>query len=235
MLQRILIVAAAILAVALVVVLVTGGGDDGGETTATTDGKSAAATDGEGASTPTGKGAAAKAPEETECEEKGISTSARAEGSCVDGGTRYVVVDKDGVLKLPSLEAEMLDLRETKTITGESGASATAKNGTYAVVELSITNRTDAPEKFEDSQIVLWVGGPYTADAKVQSKVESKSFLGQDTPIQPGDSQVGTVVFDMSSADFKDLDKEGNVDIVNFGSKGEVLTQDEIGTIRTYQ
>lgn len=228
MLQRVLLVLAGILAVALVVVLVTGGGDDGGETTATTAGKSTA-TDGKG------KGAAANAPEETECEEKGISTPAREEGTCVDGGTKYFVVNRDGVLKMPSLEAEMLDLRETKTITGESGASATAKKGTYAIVELSITNRTDAPEKFEDSQIVLWVGGPYTADAAVQRKVEKKSFLGQNTPIQPGETQVGTVVFDMSNADFKDLDKEGNVDIVNFGSKGEVLTQDEIGTIRTYQ
>lgn len=230
MLQRVLLIAAGILAVALVVVLVTGGGDEEGETTATTAGKNTAT-----AGKAKGKGAAANAPEETECEEKGISTPAREEGTCVDGGTKYFVVNRDGVLKLPSLEAEMLDLRKTKTLTGESGASATAKNGTYAVVELSITNRTDAPEKFEDSQIVLWVGGPYTADAEVQRKVEKKSFLGQNTTIQPGDTQVGTVVFDMSNSDFKDLDKEGNVDIVNFGSKGEVLTQDEIGTIRTYQ
>lgn len=218
MLQRVLLVIAGILAVALVVAIVAGGGDDDGGTTATT----------------AGEGAAAEAPEETECEEKGISTPAREEGTCVDGGTKYFVVNRDGVLKMPTLEAEMLDLRETGTITGASGKSATAK-GTFAVVELSITNRTDAPEKFEDSQIVLWVGGPYTADAKVQRTVESKSFLGQNTPIQPGDTQVGTVVFDLSRSDVKALDKEGNVDIVNFGSKGEVLTQDEIGTIRTYQ
>jgi Domain of unknown function (DUF4352) len=217
LLQRILAVLVGILAVALVVGLVAGGGDDG-ETTATT----------------TGKGAAASAPEENACEEEGISTPPREEGTCVAEGTRYVVVNRDGVLKLPTLEAEMLDLRETKTITGESGGSATAK-GTYAIVELSITNRTDAPERFEDSQIVLWVGGPYTADAKVQSKVERKSFLGQDTPIQPGDSQVGTVVFDLPNTGFKALDREGNLDIVNFGSKGEVLAQGEIGTIRTYQ
>lgn len=217
MLQRILLVLVGILAVALVVGLVAGGGNDE-ETTATT----------------TGKGVAASGPEETECEEKGISKPPREEGTCVDEVTRYVVVNRDGVLKLPTLEAEMLDLRETKTITGDSGGSATAQ-GTYVVVELSITNRTDSPERFEDSQIVLWVGGPYTADAKVQSKVERKSFLGQDTPIQPGDSQIGTVVFDLPSSSFKALGREGNLDIVNFGSKGEVLTQEEIGTIRTYQ
>ncbi len=226
MLQRILLVLAGILAVVLVVVLVAGGGDPGEETTATITGKTGTAP---------GKGAAASAPEETECEEKGISIPPREEGTCLDGRTRYVVVNRDGVLKLSTLEAEMLDLRETKTITGESGESATAK-GTYVIVELSITNRTDVPERFEDSQIVLWIGGPYTAEAKVQSKVERKSFLGQDTPIQPGDSQVGTVVFDLPSSSFKKaLGNKGNLDIVNFGSKGEVLTQDEIGTIRTYQ
>jgi hypothetical protein len=225
LLQRILLFLAGILAVVLVVALIAGGEDDGEEMTGTTTGKTAATT---------GKGAAASTPGETECQEKGISAPPHEEGACVDGGIRYVVVNRDGVLKLPTLEAEMLDLRGTKTITGESGGSATTK-GVYAIVELSITNRTDIPERFEDSQIVLWVGGPYTADAKVQSKVERKSFLGQDTPIQPGDSQVGTVVFDLTSTGFKALDTKGNLDIVNFGSKGEVLTQDEIGTIRTYQ
>jgi Domain of unknown function (DUF4352) len=221
LLQRILLVLVGILAVALVVGLVAGRGDDGEETTATATGK---------------KRVAGVSEEVTECEKMGISSPPREEGTCDADGIRWVVVNRDGLLKLPTLEAEMLDLRETRTITDESGGSATAK-GTYVIVELSITNHTDAPERFEDSQIVLLAGGPYTADAKVQSTVERKSFLGQDTPIQPGDSQVGTVVFDLPSSAFKALDTEGegNLNIVNFGSRGEIFEQGEIGVIRTYQ
>ena len=186
-----------------------------------------------GETTTTAVGETAKAGS---CVEEGISTPARKEGTCVDGGTRYVVVNRDGVLKLPDLEAKLLDIREAKTISGESGESATAEEGTYAIVELSITNRTDEPAKFEGSQILIWVGGgPYREDLKGKSQIEKKSFLWQDTPIQPQDSQVGTVVFDVPSSVLKSLDEDGNVDIANFGSKGDVLAQDEIGTIRTYQ
>lgn len=218
MLRKFLLFLIGILAVAIVVALVTGGEDDGEETTGAT----------------TAGGATVGNSEEAECQEKGISTPPRNEGTCVDGGTRYVAVNRDGVLKLPTLEAEMLGIRGTKKITGESGGSAETE-GIYAIVELSVTNRTDVPEKFEDSQIVLWVGGPYSPDAEVQGKVEGRSFLAQGIPIQPGDSQIGTVVFDLTSAGFKALDTKGNLDIVNFGSKGDVLAQDEIGTIRTYQ
>ena len=219
MLQRILLVAAGILAVALAVVLITGGGGDRDETTTTAN-----------------DGTEAKAPEKNECEEKGISVAPRNEGTCTDGGTTYNVVNRDGVLELSNLEAKLLDLRKAKAISSGSGESTAAKERTYAIFELSITNRGDAPATFEEGQTVVFVNGAlYRPGVKLQ-KNEEESFLSQNASIQPEDTQVGTVTFNMWIKDFEELErKDGNLDMVEFGSKGEVLQQEEVGTIRLYQ
>lgn len=76
-----------------------------------------------------------------DCERREINTGARKEGTCFEGGTQLRVVDRHSVLKLATLDAKLLAVRDRKTVRGLAG-SKTAQ-GEFVTFELAITNRTD--------------------------------------------------------------------------------------------
>jgi uncharacterized protein DUF4352 len=175
----------------------------------------------------------------SDCEAKEISTGARKEGTCVEGDTKVVVANLHSPLKLESLEARLLGIKERKSISGEYGESDTA-NGIFVTFELKITNLSHAPQEFEEEQAVLFVDESiYTQDFEVQNGIEQDSFLWQGAAIQAGNSVEGTVTFDIPKKVAKKITEEGNLDFLNFGAEyyepEEFFEQEEVGTIRTYK
>lgn len=173
-----------------------------------------------------------------ECAEKEISTDAHKEGICTEDGTTWSVVNMGSTLKMETLEARLLDIKEQKSIT-DLGETATA-NGIYTSFEIEVTNLTHAPVELEESQVVLFLDeSTYTQDFNVQNGFEQQSFLWQATPIQPQGSMTGTVTFDLPEKVVKKVTTDGNLDFVNFGTEiyggEEFFEQDEVGTIRTYK
>lgn len=175
---------------------------------------------------------------ENDCEAKEINGGSRKEGTCIEDGIRWTVVNLKSPLKLETLEAKLLDIRNQKSISG-LGETATA-NGIYVTFEIEVTNLARAPQELEEAQTILFVNESiYTQDFDVQNGFEQQSFGWQATPIQPQGSMVGTVTFDVPEKVAKSITKEGNLDFLNFGAEWyepeEFFEQEEIGSIRTYK
>jgi hypothetical protein len=107
----------------------------------------------------------------------------------------------------------------------------------FVTFDLAITNHTDRPQSVGESQLAI--PGTWGEDTTVERGYEPHSFLSRPTPIAPGETAHGTVIFQMSTAAIEDLAKEGNLDIDNFGPDSEydpeeVFSQPEVGVIRTY-
>jgi hypothetical protein len=175
----------------------------------------------------------------SDCGAKGINTKAHKEGSCTEGNTKLVVVDRGSVLKLGTLEARLLGNRERKTIAGPSG-SKTSK-GKFVTFELAVTNRTDAPAEVTAGQFMLYVGELHRESVELENDYERHSFLAQEEEIPPHGSERGTVTFATSTKGAASLRTSGNLDVVNLGTSVPALepealfSESEYGVIRTYK
>jgi hypothetical protein len=145
-----------------------------------------------------------------DCGTKEIDTGAHREGTCTEGGSTLVVVDKGSVLKLESLEAKLLGVRERQRIEGAAGSKTT--KGRFLTFELAVTNRTDAPATVAVGQFWLYVGGLYGEAVEVDEDLESRSFLARDRPIPPGGSETATVTFGVSTKGARQMPEVGNLD-----------------------
>lgn len=178
-------------------------------------------------------------PSAGDCGSKEIDTGPRKEGTCTEGGSTIVVVDRGSVLRLESLEARLMGTRERKTITGPAG-SKTAK-GRFVTFGLAVTNRSDAPAAVALGQFWLYVGGLHSEAAEVDGELEPRSFLARDRTIPPGGTEDGTVTFGVSAKGAKSLAETGNLDVVNLGSPVSIyepealFSSSEYGAIRTYK
>jgi hypothetical protein len=178
-------------------------------------------------------------PPTSNCRAKGISSELHKEGTCTNGESTTVVVNKDDALKLGSLEARLEGVRERKTISGPAG-SKTAR-GEFVTFDLAVTNRTDAPAMFAENQVVLLLGATYGEDAEVEEGYERRSFLARKREIPPLGTENGTVTFAVPAKQAAVLVEEGNLDFGNFGTGGAdfdpeaIFNESEYGVIRTYQ
>lgn len=174
-----------------------------------------------------------------DCGTKEIDTGRHKEGTCTEGGATIVVVNKDGVLKLPSLEARLLGVHERKTTKGPTGSKTAT--GRFLVFDLAVTNRTDAPATVAEGQFMLFLGGLHSEAVEVEEDYEPRSFLARDRAIPPHGTESETVTFSVSAKGAALLSTAGNLDVVNLGTSVSpfepeaLFTESEYGVIRTYQ
>ena len=177
----------------------------------------------------------------SDCGAKGISSRLHEEGSCMEGDTKLVVVNKHSVLKLDSLEAEIGGISERKRMSGPLGTATAA--GTYVVIDLAITNLTDAPVTFSGGQALLLLDRSYGEDVAIDAQHEPRSFLARSRKIPPGETEEGTVTFLVPTERIEVLDQHGDLDIGNFDAataSGDfepeaIFGGSEYGVIRTYK
>jgi hypothetical protein len=172
-----------------------------------------------------------------ECPSKGIDPRAMTEGTCVDDGTKDVVVDRGHTVRLKTLDARLLGIREAAALAGPRGTIAA--KGRFETADLAITNRTDQPRSVGEDQVVLNLQRVYPEDAAAE-RDEPRSFLARQVTIPPGATARGTVVFQIPPGRASVLVREGNLDLANFSDSGdyepERATQGgESGVIRTYE
>ncbi len=178
-------------------------------------------------------------PSRSECRAKEIDTGAHKQGTCTEGSTTIVVVNRHSTLKLESLEARLLGTRVRRTIKGPDGSKAA--KGEFVTFDLAITNRTDSPAGIYAGQFMLLLEKPHGEDVEVDERYEPRSFLGQGGKIPPHATEDGTVTFTVSPTGAAALDKDGNLDTLNLGRSISALEPEaffsaqEYGVIRTYK
>ncbi len=175
----------------------------------------------------------------SDCGAKEINTGAHKEGTCTEGNTRLVVVDRHSVLKMDSLEAKLLGIREHRTIHGPAG-SKTAK-GRFVTFDVAVTNRAGAPAAVAEGQFMLFVGELHTESVEVEEGYEPRSFVSRGREIPPNGTEEGTVTFATSVKGATSVRESGNLDVVNLGTSVSALEPEglfykpEYGVIRTYR
>jgi hypothetical protein len=175
----------------------------------------------------------------TDCEKKEIDTGAHKEGVCFEGNTRLVVVDRHSVLRMGTLDAKLLGIRDRKAIRGPAG-SKTAE-GEFVTFDVAVTNTTDQPAAVVAGQFLLYADELHSESVEVDEKYEPRSFLSRGREIPPKETERGTVTFATSTGEAESVPESGNFDVVELGnhvpiSKPRALfSKLEYGVIRTYK
>jgi hypothetical protein len=175
-------------------------------------------------------------PEDVDCGEEEIEAAIGGGGTCEADGTEYVVAGLGEDLELDNLTARLAGLDTTKEVRGSYLKPRTAKNGTYVVGSLSITNESGRPNRFDDfgEQVQLKAGqATYNEPFNVLNGVLTDSFLWKGKKIPPGESQVGKVAFDVPELALEAIEGEGALVVLNFGDEGNARRADQVGLIRT--
>lgn len=173
------------------------------------------------------------------CDAMGINRKQGREGICVERGRRFVVVDKGSTLRLKELNARLVNIEMTDSVTGAPGAGTASASGTFVIVTLAITNKLDGPvifDEFQEQVFLLLGGNRYSEDFDAENGPVQESFTWQGKEIQPEATQTGAVVFDVPNKVLADLNKDGNIFILNFSEADSLSGQPKVfGIIRTYE
>jgi hypothetical protein len=145
-------------------------------------------------------------------------------------GTFLKVATNNYSLKLKTLALRFIGARSATSVsTGTGGVSATA-SGTFEILGLQVTNDTNTPQTVESiggSTFELQtLGRPsrtYTESFHAENQADQQSFVTQSaTPIQPGASQTGDIVFDLPGSALAAIRKDGAG--LLFGNFGDDLS-----------
>ena len=180
--------------------------------------------------------AAGVSPEDVACGDEGLEAAIGGGGTCEAGGTEYVVADLGEDLELDTLTARLASVDSTRKVSGDYLKPRAAKNGAFVVGSLSVTNESKRPERFDDfgEQVQLKAGqASYNEPFNVLNGVLTDSFLWKGKKIQPGESQVGKVAFDVPDLALEAIETEAALLVLNFGDEGNPRRADQIGLIRT--
>jgi hypothetical protein len=173
-------------------------------------------------------------PPVDECSAKGIDPEEKKVGTCKDDGTENVVVNPSEELELATLDARLERIREHPA----PAPKGSHRRRELVTFDLAVTNRTDAPETFGQSQFLLAVRRVYGPDIEAESR-SGDSLQTRSNPVGPGETVAGTVAFDLPPGDARHLHVVGDFDIGNFGTGSAdfepeaLFGASELGIIRT--
>jgi hypothetical protein len=175
-------------------------------------------------------------PDPEACDTKGIvpldpTTPA---GKCRSGGTRFTVVNQDGVLKTKTMIARFSGIREADSLSDPDGFTTETANGTFVVVTVDLTNRLSSPADIgsDQSALVLASGKQYAEAFDAENGADQQSFLWQlDRGLQPDESRTGDFVFDLPAKALRRFHVDGGALVIaDLGSDTSDITR--AGVIR---
>ena len=169
-----------------------------------------------------------------ECRAKGIDPEEKKVGTCEDEGTEDVVVNPSELLELETLDARLESTRE------RPAAAPAGSHGKRELVtfDLAVTNRTGGSVAFGPSQFLLLEQHVYGPDVEAERR-SGNSLQARSSPVGPGETVDGTVIFDVPPSAARELHVVGDFEIGNFGSGGAkfeprvLFGASELGVIRT--
>lgn len=176
------------------------------------------------------------ATDDQSCDALGINAEQRNEGTCTRDGATLTIVEAGHEAKLHTLAVTFNGCTAASSVSNGYGIDATA-HGTFALCSLTVRNRSDGPQSFAgagSNQTMLTIDGKRFSEAfDAENQADARAFMSQDGEMQPGETRTGDVIYDLQPRFMRDLEKNGNLYVVNFGD--DIDTTSTAALLRTYR
>lgn len=172
------------------------------------------------------------------CNSQGVNATQLAVGACMENGLQYVVANYGGVVKLRTLAVTILNVGVAPADAGH-GRTVRPEYDAFLRVTLQVQNRDKVPHRFAFGQTMLGVADHnFLERTDVERQVHEESLAAINGGMMgPGETLRGDVVFDITEADYEQIQKRGRFFIWNFGRRASVRfpkSVGQIGQIRLY-
>lgn len=173
------------------------------------------------------------------CDAQGINSTKMGTGACTEGGVQYVVANYGGVVQLRTLAVAIAGVAVGPGDEGHGGRRVRPRNEAFLRVTLQVQNRDKVPHRFGFGQTMLGIGSDdYLESIGDERNVHDESIAAVNGGmIGPGETLRGDVMFDITEADYQQLQRIGRFFIWNFGERASAqITRrsGQLGQIRLY-
>lgn len=171
------------------------------------------------------------------CEAQGVNSTQLYPGACTEGGVQYVVTNYGGVVKLRKLAVTVTGVGVAPGFQGPT-RTIEPQFDAFLRIGLQVENRDKAPQRFRFGQTMLGIGANnYLERTDIERDVHTEA-IGRVNGgmIGPGETLRGDVIFDITEADYQELQRKGRFFIWNFGERAspQLRRGSQIGQIRLY-
>jgi len=179
-------------------------------------------------------------PERTDprksCDAQGINSTQLGTGACTADGVQYVVANYGGVVKLRRLGVAIISVGVSPGYQ-IPGTDVAPERDAFLRVKLQVQNRDKVPHHFSFGQTMLGIAEDnYLESVRVERKIHPESLAKAGT-MGPGETLQGDVVFDITEADYQQLQRKGRFFIWDFGGRASPQFSrrtGQVGQIRLY-
>jgi len=171
------------------------------------------------------------------CEAQGVNSTQLYPGSCTEGGVQYVVTNYGGVVKLRRLAVTITGVGVAPAFQGPT-RTIQPQFDAFLRIGLQVQNRDKVAHRFGLGQTMLGIGANnYLERADIERDVHAEAIARVNGGmIGPGETLSGDVIFDITEADYQQLQQRGRFFIWNFGERAssQLRRGSQIGQIRLY-
>ena len=170
------------------------------------------------------------------CDSQGIDATQLGVGACTADGVRYVVANYGGVVKLRTLAVSIIEVGVAPGYQGRN-RTVTPTRDAFLRMKLQVQNRDRVPHSFGFGQTMLGITeNNYLESIPVERRIHPESLANAGT-MRPGEILRGDVLFDITEADYQQLQRNGRFFIWNFGDRASPQISrksGQLGQIRLY-
>jgi len=171
------------------------------------------------------------------CDAQGINATQLNPGACTEAGIHYVVANFGGAVQLRTLAASIVGVSVSGGYRGPRRTIA-PRYDAFLRISLEVQNRDRVAHHFGLGQTMLGVAGDnYLERTDIESRVHPEALVVVNNGlIGPGETLRGDVIFDITEADYQQLQQRGRFFIWNFGRRAsaQIRPGDQVGQIRLY-
>ena len=170
------------------------------------------------------------------CDSQGINSTQLGVGACTADGVQYVVANYGGVVKLRSLVVTIIEVGVAPGYQGKH-RNVVPQRDAFLRIKLQVQNRDKVPHHFSFGQTMLGIAEDnYLESINVERHIHPESLANAGT-MGPGEILRGDVLFDITEADYQQLQRKGRFFIWNFGDHASAAISrrvGQLGQIRLY-
>jgi hypothetical protein len=170
------------------------------------------------------------------CDAQGINSRQLQIGACTADGVQYVVANYGGVVKLRTIAVTILDVGVAPADSGH-GRTVAPERDAFLRIRLQVQNLDKVPRRFGFGQTMLGIAEDnYLESIPVEQRVHLESLANAGT-MGPGETLRGDVLFDITEADYQQLQQKARFFVWNFGDRASAQISrrtGQLGQIRLY-
>jgi hypothetical protein len=164
------------------------------------------------------------------CDAQGINARQLQTGACTAEGVQYVVANYGGVVKLRTIAVTILEVGVAPADSGH-GRTVAPERDAFVRIKLQVQNRDKVPHRFGFGQTMLGIAeNNYLESIDTERRVHLESLADAGT-MGPGETLRGDVLFDITEADYQQLQQKGRFFIWNFGDHASAQISRRIGQL----